>query len=54
VAALAGKVEAVVVGTAIVRQIQADSSKLETFLRDLSSPLLFPGGARSGVAGTIS
>ncbi|MES1258035.1 MAG: tryptophan synthase subunit alpha [Acidobacteriota bacterium] len=54
VAALAGKVEAVVVGTAIVRQIQTDSSKLEAFVRDLSRPLLFPGGARSGAAGTIS
>jgi tryptophan synthase alpha chain len=35
VAALAGKVDAVVVGSAIVRQIERDSSKLEAFMRDL-------------------
>jgi len=39
VAALSGFVEAVVVGTAIVRQIERDSSKLETFMRELSLPL---------------
>lgn len=35
VAALAGKVEAVVIGSAIVRQIEADSSQLESFMRNL-------------------
>jgi tryptophan synthase alpha chain len=39
VAALTGLVEAVVVGSAIVRQIERDSSKLETFMRELSKPL---------------
>jgi tryptophan synthase alpha chain len=39
VAALAGVVEAVVVGSAIVRQIEQDSSKLESFLRELTRPL---------------
>jgi tryptophan synthase alpha chain len=39
VAALAGVVEAVVVGSAIVRQIERDSSKLESFLRELTRPL---------------
>ncbi len=42
VASLAGKVEAVVVGSAIVRQIHSDSSKLEGFLRDLCGPLAGP------------
>jgi tryptophan synthase alpha subunit len=32
-------VEAVVVGSAIVRQIEQDSSKLEAFMRDLTRPL---------------
>ena len=36
VAALAGRVEAVVVGSAIVRQIEKDSSKLESFMRNLT------------------
>lgn len=36
VAQLAGKVEAVVVGSAIVRQIEKDSSKLEDFMRALT------------------
>ena len=40
VAALAGHVDAVVVGSAIVRQIHDDASKLETFMRDLTRPLL--------------
>jgi hypothetical protein len=33
-------VEAVVVGSAIVRQIEADSSKLEDFMRSLCTPIL--------------
>jgi tryptophan synthase alpha chain len=37
VAALAGHVEAVVVGSAIVRQIEKDSMKLESFVRYLKS-----------------
>lgn len=40
VAALAGQVEAVVVGSAIVRQIEADPSKLEEFMRGLCGPIL--------------
>jgi tryptophan synthase alpha chain len=40
VQALVGKVEAVVVGSAIVRQIHADLSKVEAFMRDLSRPLV--------------
>src|SRR5882757_4042911 len=36
VAALAGHVEAVVVGSAIVRQIERDPSKLEDFMRELT------------------
>jgi tryptophan synthase alpha chain len=40
VASLAGKVEAVVVGSAIVRQIEADSTKLEEFMRTLCTPIL--------------
>ena len=36
VAALAGHVDAVVVGSAIVRQIERDPSKLEAFMRDLT------------------
>jgi tryptophan synthase alpha chain len=39
VAELAGKVEAVVIGSAIVRQIEQDSSKLEAFIRDLKRPV---------------
>ena len=39
VAQLAGKVEAVVVGSAIVRQIEKDSSKLEDFMRSLTGPI---------------
>jgi tryptophan synthase alpha chain len=39
VAELAGKVEAVVIGSAIVRQIEQDSSKLEAFMRDLKRPI---------------
>jgi len=39
VAALNGMVEAVVVGSAIVRQIEKDSAKLEMFMRELSRPL---------------
>ena len=39
VAQLAGKVEAVVVGSAIVRQIEMDSSRLEDFMRGLTRPL---------------
>ncbi len=39
VAALAPYVEAVVVGSAIVRQIERDPAKLELFMRDLTSPL---------------
>jgi tryptophan synthase alpha chain len=39
VAAFAGKVEAVIVGSAIVRQIEKDSTKLEAFMRDLTRPL---------------
>jgi tryptophan synthase alpha chain len=40
VAALTGAVEAVVVGSAIVRQIERDPSKLEMFMRELSQPLV--------------
>jgi tryptophan synthase alpha chain len=39
VAQLAGKVEAVVVGSAIVKQIEKDSSKLEDFMRSLTGPI---------------
>ena len=39
VAALAGHVDAVVVGSAIVRQIHEDPAKLEAFVRDLTRPL---------------
>ncbi len=39
VAALTGLVEAVVVGSAIVRQIERDSTRLEEFVRDLTRPL---------------
>jgi tryptophan synthase alpha chain len=39
VAALKDHVEAVVVGSAIVRQIERDPSKLEEFMRELSAPL---------------
>jgi tryptophan synthase alpha chain len=39
VAALSGDVDAVVVGSAIVRQIERDPSKLEAFMRDLSGPV---------------
>lgn len=39
VAALAAHVEAVVVGSAIVRQIDRDPAGLEAFMRNLSSPL---------------
>ena len=39
VAQLAGKVEAVVVGSAIVKQIEKDSSKLEEFMRSLTRPI---------------
>src|SRR5580658_6105911 len=39
VAALAPYVEAVVVGSAIVRQIERDPAKLELFMRNLTSPL---------------
>jgi tryptophan synthase alpha chain len=48
VEALAGKVEAVVVGSAIVRQIEADSTRLETFLRDLTRPLARAAGQQVG------
>lgn len=39
VAALAPHVEAVVVGSAIVRQIEKDPAKLEAFMSELTSPL---------------
>ena len=39
VAELAGKVEAVVVGSAIVKQIEKDSSQLEDLMRALTRPL---------------
>ncbi len=39
VAALAPYVEAVVVGSAIVRQIERDPTKLEVFMRELTRPL---------------
>ncbi len=39
VAQLAAKVEAVVVGSAIVKQIEKDSSKLEDFMRSLTGPI---------------
>jgi tryptophan synthase alpha chain len=39
VEALAGHVEAVVIGSAIVRQIHADSSQVEEFMRTLTQPL---------------
>lgn len=39
VAALAGHVEAVVVGSAIVRQIERDPAGLEAFMRNLTRPL---------------
>jgi tryptophan synthase alpha chain len=39
VAQLAGKIEAVVVGSAIVKQIEKDSSKLEDFMRSLTGPI---------------
>lgn len=40
VAALRGMVEAVVVGSAIVRQIEREPAMLEAFIRELSAPLL--------------
>ena len=39
VEALREHVDAVVVGSAIVRQIEKDPSKLEAFMRDLTRPL---------------
>ena len=39
VAALAPYVEAVVVGSAIVRQIERDPAQLESFIRELTAPL---------------
>ncbi len=39
VQSLAGHVEAVIVGSAIVRQIEQDSTRLEAFMRDLTRPL---------------
>ena len=39
VAQLAGKVEAVVVGSAVVRQIERDSAGLEAFMRGLTRPI---------------
>jgi len=39
VAELAGKVEAVVIGSAIVRQIERDPSNLEAFIRELRRPV---------------
>ncbi len=39
VAALNGLVEAVVIGSAVVRQIERDPSKLEMFMRELTLPL---------------
>jgi tryptophan synthase alpha chain len=39
VAALAGQVEAVVVGSAIVRQIEQDPAQLEEFMRNLTRPI---------------
>jgi tryptophan synthase alpha chain len=39
VAALAGHVEAVVVGSAIVRQIERDPSGIEAFMRELRRPI---------------
>ncbi len=39
VAAFVGKVEAVVVGSAIVRQIERDPSGVEQFMRELTQPL---------------
>jgi tryptophan synthase alpha chain len=39
VAELASYVDAVVVGSAIVRQIERDPSKLEAFMRELTRPL---------------
>jgi len=39
VAALADHVDAVVVGSAIVRQIERDPSKLEAFMRELTRPI---------------
>jgi tryptophan synthase alpha chain len=39
VAALAGQVEAVVVGSAIVRQIERDPAGLEAFISALANPI---------------
>jgi tryptophan synthase alpha chain len=39
VAQLSGKVEGVVIGSAVVRQIERDPSQLESFMRGLSEPL---------------
>jgi tryptophan synthase alpha chain len=39
VAALAGHADAVVVGSAIVRQIEKDPAGVEAFMRELTSPL---------------
>ena len=39
VAAFVGKVEAVIVGSAIVRQIERDPAQLEDFMRSLTRPL---------------
>jgi len=43
VESLVGKVEAVVVGSAIVRQIERDAAKLEDFMSSLTRPLVTDG-----------
>jgi tryptophan synthase alpha chain len=49
VAELAGKVEAVVVGSAIVRQIEKDPSQVEAYMRSLTRPLT-DGISRSAIS----
>ena len=51
VAALKDHVEAVVVGSAIVRQIEHDPSKLEDFMRGLSAPLKTPAVSEAAAPG---
>ncbi|MDE3196241.1 MAG: tryptophan synthase subunit alpha [Acidobacteriota bacterium] len=46
VAALADKVDGVVIGSAIVRQIEKDPSQVEAFMRSLSEPLKRGANAR--------
>lgn len=50
VAALAGHVEAVVVGSAIVRQIEKDPAQLEAFMRGLTGPLVSAAASKAAIS----